>query len=45
MIERYARPEMSAIWTEENKFNAWLEVEILACEAWAELGVIQKKTL
>jgi adenylosuccinate lyase len=43
MIERYARPEMPAIWTEENKFNAWLEVEILACEAWAELGVIPKE--
>ena len=43
MIERYARPEMSAIWTEENKFNAWLEVEILACEAWAELGIIPKE--
>ena len=35
MIERYTRPEMAAIWTEENKFKAWLEVEILACEAWS----------
>lgn len=43
MIERYTRPEMGAIWTEENRFRAWLEVEILACEAWAELGVIPKK--
>ncbi|TCS92780.1 adenylosuccinate lyase [Hazenella coriacea] len=43
MIERYSRPEMTAIWTEENKFRAWLEVEILACEAWAELGVIPKE--
>jgi len=40
MIERYTRPEMGAIWTEDNKYNAWLEVEILACEAWSELGVI-----
>ncbi len=40
MIERYSRPEMQAIWTDENRFRAWLEVEILACEAWAELGVI-----
>ncbi|HHU20550.1 MAG TPA: adenylosuccinate lyase [Bacilli bacterium] len=40
MIERYTRPEMGAIWTEENKYQAWLEVEILACEAWSELGVI-----
>lgn len=43
MIERYTRPEMGAIWTEENKFKAWLEVEILACEAWAELGDIPKE--
>ncbi len=40
MIERYTRPEMGAIWTEENRYRAWLEVEILACEAWAELGEI-----
>jgi len=40
MIERYSRPEMRAIWTEENKFKAWLEVEILSCEAWSKLGVI-----
>ncbi|WAA12596.1 adenylosuccinate lyase [Fervidibacillus halotolerans] len=43
MIERYTRPEMGAIWTEENKYKAWLEVEILACEAWSELGVIPKE--
>lgn len=43
MIERYSRPEMRAIWTEENKFKAWLEVELCACEAWAELGVIPKE--
>ncbi|TCP24098.1 adenylosuccinate lyase [Scopulibacillus darangshiensis] len=43
MIERYTRPEMGAIWTEENKFNAWLEVEIQACAAWSELGVIPKE--
>ncbi|AZV41093.1 adenylosuccinate lyase [Peribacillus asahii] len=43
MIERYTRPEMGAIWTEENRFKAWLEVEILACEAWSELGVIPKE--
>jgi adenylosuccinate lyase len=34
---------MRAIWTEENKFRAWLEVELLACEAWAELGIIPKE--
>ncbi|GAA0440820.1 MAG: adenylosuccinate lyase [Bacillota bacterium] len=43
MIERYTREEMGSIWTEENKFKAWLEVEILACEAWSELGVIPKE--
>ncbi|GAC44082.1 adenylosuccinate lyase [Paenibacillus popilliae] len=43
MIERYSRPEMRAIWTEENRFKAWLEVELCACEAWAELGVIPKE--
>ena len=43
MLDRYSRPEMRAIWTEENKFRAWLEVELLACEAWAELGVIPRE--
>ncbi|MBY7142665.1 adenylosuccinate lyase [Virgibacillus sp. NKC19-3] len=40
MIDRYTREEMGAIWTDENKFKAWLEVELLACEAWSELDVI-----
>jgi len=43
MIERYTREEMGAIWTEENKYKAWLEVEILACEAWAKLGAIPEE--
>ncbi|HSH25222.1 MAG TPA: lyase family protein, partial [Massilibacterium sp.] len=43
MITRYTRPEMGKIWTDENRYEAWLEVEILACEAWAELGVIPKE--
>src|SRR5690606_8352313 len=34
---------MGSIWTEESKFKAWLEVELLACEAWSELGVIPKE--
>lgn len=42
MIERYTRPEMGKIWTDENRYNTWLEVEILAVEAWAELGDIPK---
>lgn len=40
MIERYSVPEMSKIWSAENKFAKWLEIELLACEAWSELGVI-----
>ena len=40
MIERYSRKVMRDIWTEENKFRAYLEVEILSCEAWSKLGVI-----
>ena len=40
MIPRYSRPEMSAVWTEENKFNSYLKVEIEAAAAWSKLGVI-----
>ncbi len=40
MIERYSRKVMRDVWTEENKFQAYLEVEILSCEAWSKLGVI-----
>ena len=43
MIERYSRKVMRDIWTEENKFDAYLKVEILSCEAWSELGVIPKE--
>lgn len=45
MIERYSRPEMSKIWTDENKFQKMLEVEILACEAFAKLGEIPKEAV
>jgi adenylosuccinate lyase len=40
VIPRYSLPEMAALFTDEAKFGAWLEVEILATEAWAELGVV-----
>jgi adenylosuccinate lyase len=40
MIERYTLPKMGAVWSEENKFKTWLEIEILVCEALAELGEI-----
>ncbi len=40
MIERYTLPEMGRIWTEQNKLDKWLQFEILACEALAQLGAI-----
>lgn len=40
MINRYTRPEMGGIWSDQQKFQTWLDVEIAACEAQAELGVI-----
>ena len=43
MLERYTRHEMGKIWTDQNRYQAWLEVEILADEAWAELGEIPKE--
>lgn len=43
MIERYSRPAMRAVWTEKNKFDAYLKVEILAAEAWSELGTVPKE--
>ncbi len=45
MIERYTRPAMGRIWEPENKFRTWLRVEILSCEAWADLGVIPRQAL
>ncbi len=40
MIERYSRPEMKKVWSEQSKFDKWLQVEVAVCEAWAELGQI-----
>jgi len=45
MIERYSRPEMKRVWSDENKYNKWLEVEIAVCEAWASLGVIPREAV
>ncbi|MBI4744992.1 MAG: adenylosuccinate lyase [Deltaproteobacteria bacterium] len=45
MIERYTRPEMAAIWTVEKRYQTWLKVEILATEAWAELGEVPKEAI
>ncbi len=43
MIDRYTRPEMAALWSEEAQFKSWLDVELAACAAWSELGVIPKE--
>ena len=43
MINRYTRPEMGSIWEDLNKYSIWLEIEILACEAQSELGLIPKE--
>ena len=40
MIPRYTRPELGAIWSDENKYRIWLRIEILACEAMHKLGVV-----
>ncbi|MFC1941755.1 adenylosuccinate lyase [Chloroflexota bacterium] len=45
MIERYSRPEMKRVWSEENKFNKWLDVEIAVCDAWAGIGVIPRSAI
>jgi len=45
MIPRYTRPEMAKIWEPENRFRIWLEIETLASEAQAELGVIPKEVI
>ena len=45
MIPRYTREKMGALWSEEHKYQTWLTVEILACEAWAELGEIPREAV
>ncbi len=45
MIDRYAREEMKSLWSLENKFNKWLDIEIYACEAWAQLGFIPEEAV
>jgi len=45
MIERYSRPRMKKIWSDENKFDLWLRVEIAVCEAWLTLGEIPKEAI
>lgn len=43
MIQRYARPEIQDVWSDENKFSIYLKIEILTCEAWQKLGIIAQK--
>ncbi len=45
MIDRYTRPEMGRIWTLENRYTKWVEVEVAACDAQAELGNIPKEAV
>ena len=45
MIDRYSHPEMARIWSEEHRFEKWLEVEILAVEALGQLGVVPKRAV
>ncbi|HEY5638968.1 MAG TPA: adenylosuccinate lyase [Dehalococcoidia bacterium] len=45
MIERYTRPEMARVWSEQNKAENWLQIEIAVCEAWAERGVVPAEAM
>ncbi|MCX6007270.1 MAG: adenylosuccinate lyase [Chloroflexi bacterium] len=45
MIERYSRPRMKRIWSDKEKFDKWLQVEISVCEAWADVGRVPKKAI
>ncbi|MEE8508181.1 MAG: lyase family protein, partial [Myxococcota bacterium] len=45
MIDRYSRPEMSAIWSEEGRYRRWLEVELAVCDELAERGIIPRTAL
>lgn len=45
MIERYSRPAMKKVWSDENKYQKWLEVELAVCEAWTKVGVIPEEDM
>ncbi|MDP6782580.1 MAG: adenylosuccinate lyase [Dehalococcoidia bacterium] len=45
MIERYSRPDMKWVWSDESKFSKWLQVEIAVAEAWAEAGMVPQEAL
>ena len=44
MIPRYSRERMSAVWSPENRYRKWLDIEVLACEVMARQGTIPKKS-
>ena len=45
MIERYSPPAIQAVWSDQHRYELWLRIEVLACEAWAELGRVPKDAL
>ncbi|MBI3594378.1 MAG: adenylosuccinate lyase [Nitrospirae bacterium] len=45
MIKRYSLPEMTSLWTEEKKYEVWFQIELLACEAMAELGIAARSDI
>ena len=45
MIDRYSRPAMKRVWSDENKYQKWLQVELAVCEAWTEEGVIPREDM
>ncbi|MDD5559866.1 adenylosuccinate lyase [Candidatus Methylomirabilis sp.] len=45
MISRYTLPRMTSIWEPHSRYTTWLQIELLACEAWAELGVVPREAL
>ncbi len=45
MIDRYSRPAMKQVWSDENKYRKWLDVELAACKAWTEDGAIPREDM
>src|SRR6266403_2854355 len=45
MIERYTLPEMGTLWSEQNKFQKWLDVELAVCDVHAEMGTIPREAV
>jgi adenylosuccinate lyase len=45
LIERYSPPAIQAAWSDQHRYELWLRIEVLACEAWAELGRVPKEAL